>query len=118
MPVRRLPLPDHGFARCLILIVFNDIHPALSCYSQSGQYTQSRSSNMPSELKSETSRINGAKSHGPKTPEGKETSSRNALKNGWTETKTFILQCESYDEYRAFLAEHNTIHQPATAPEK
>ena len=73
---------------------------------------------MPSDLKSETSRINGAKSHGPTTPEGKETSSRNSLKHGFTSRKTFILQTESPDEYRAFLAEHLTIHQPATPPEK
>ena len=73
---------------------------------------------MPSELKSETSRINGAKSHGPKTPEGKEASSRNSLKHGLTSRKTFVLQCESIDDYRAMLAEHIAIHQPVTAPEK
>jgi hypothetical protein len=73
---------------------------------------------MPSELKSETSRINGAKSLGPKTPEGKEASSRNALKHGFTEAKTFILECESPDEYQEFLAEHMAIHQPATPAEK
>jgi hypothetical protein len=73
---------------------------------------------MSSELKSETSRINGAKSHGPKTPEGKEASSRNSLKHGFTSAKTFILHCESAEEYQEFLAEHITIHQPVTAPEK
>ena len=73
---------------------------------------------MPSDLKSETSRINGAKSHGPKTPEGKETSSRNSLKHGFTSRKTFILQTESADEYQEFLAEHITIHLPATPPER
>jgi hypothetical protein len=73
---------------------------------------------MPSELKSETSRANGAKSHGPKTPEGKEASSRNSLKHGFTECKTFIWQSESPDEYKEFLAEHTAIHQPATLPEK
>ena len=73
---------------------------------------------MPSDLKSETSRINGAKSHGPTTPEGKEASSRNSLKHGFTSRKTFILQTESWEEYQAFLAEHITIHQPATPPEK
>jgi hypothetical protein len=72
---------------------------------------------MPSELKSETSRANGARSHGPKTPEGKETSSRNSLKHGFTSRKTFILQCESPDEYQELLAEHIAIHQPATPPE-
>src|SRR6202166_5472125 len=88
------------------------------CFPQSGQYTQSRSSNMPSELKSETSRINGAKSHGPKTPEGKETSSRNSLKHGLTSRSTILLQCESLDEFKAFLAEHIAIHQPVTRPEE
>jgi hypothetical protein len=73
---------------------------------------------MPSELKSETSRINGAKSHGPKTPEGKETSSRNAIKHGFTERNTFILQCESKEDFQEFWAEHIAIHQPVTAPEK
>jgi hypothetical protein len=73
---------------------------------------------MPSELKSETSRINGTKSHGPKTPEGKEASSHNSLKHGFTSSKTFILHCESADEYQEFLAEHIAIHQPVTAPEK
>jgi hypothetical protein len=73
---------------------------------------------MPSELKSETSRANGAKSHGPKTPEGKETSSRNSLKHGMTARNTFILECERKEEFQEFLAEHIAIHQPVTPPEK
>ena len=73
---------------------------------------------MPSELKSETARINGAKSHGPKTAEGKEASSRNAIKHGLTAHHTLILQCESPEEYQAMLAEHIAIHQPVTPPEK
>jgi hypothetical protein len=72
---------------------------------------------MSSELKSETSRANGAKSHGPKTPEGKEASSRNALKHGFTSRSTILLHCESPDEFKAFLAEHIAIHQPVTPPE-
>src|ERR1700682_370950 len=72
---------------------------------------------MPSELKSETARTNGAKSHGPKTPEGKEASSRNAIKHGMTARNTYILECESADEFQEFLAEHIAIHQPATPPE-
>ena len=71
---------------------------------------------MPSELKSETSRINGAKSHGPKTAEGKETSSQNSLKHGFTSRKTLILKIESSDEYQAFLAQHIAIINPLLSP--
>jgi len=73
---------------------------------------------MPSELKSETARANGAKSHGPKTVEGKEASSRNAIKHGLTANYTLILKCESPEEFQAMLAEHIAIHQPVTPPEK
>src|ERR1700722_185819 len=73
---------------------------------------------MPSELKSETARTNGAKSHGPTTAAGKEASSRNSLKHGMTARNTFILECERKEEFQEFLAEHITIHQPVTAPEK
>jgi hypothetical protein len=73
---------------------------------------------MPSELKSETSRINGAKSHGPSTEAGKAASSQNALKHGMTACNTYILQCESLTDFKEFLAEHIAIHLPASPPEK
>jgi hypothetical protein len=72
---------------------------------------------MPSELKSETARSNGAKSHGPTTAAGKEASSRNSLKHGMTARNTFILECERKEEFQEFLAEHIAIHQPVTPPE-
>ena len=71
-----------------------------------------------SELKSATSRANGAKSHGPTTAAGKEASSRNSLKHGMTARNTYILECESANEYKEFLAAHIAIHLPATPPEK
>jgi len=106
--------PTH---KTINLFIFNHITTAPTCYPQSSQYTQTRRRHMPSDLKSETSRINGAKSHGPKTPEGKETSSQNSLKHGFTSRKTLILKTESPDEYQEFLAQHIAIHQPTTLPE-
>ncbi len=73
---------------------------------------------MPSDLKSETSRANGAKSHGPTTVAGKEASSRNSLKHGFTARNTYILECESKQDFQEFLAEHIAIHLPVTPPEK
>jgi hypothetical protein len=73
---------------------------------------------MPSELKSETSRANGAKSNGPTTAAGKEASSRNSFKHGFTARNTYILDCESPEEFKEFWAEHIAIHQPVTAPER
>jgi hypothetical protein len=40
------------------------------------------------------------------------------VKHGMTARNTFVLECESADEYQDFLAEHIVIHQPATPPEK
>jgi hypothetical protein len=73
---------------------------------------------MPSDLKSETSRINGAKSRGPTTQAGKAASSQNAIKHGMTARNTYILECENANEFKEFLAEHIAIHLPATPPEK
>jgi hypothetical protein len=55
-----------------------------------------------SETSFEANRRNAAKSTGPKTPEGKAASSRNALKHGLTATE-FLLPNEDRDAYDARL---------------
>jgi len=57
---------------------------------------------MSSQLKSETARTNGAKSHGPDTPQGRATSSRNSLRHGFA-AKSVVLPTESSSEFQALL---------------
>jgi hypothetical protein len=68
---------------------------------------------MSTESQIEASRINGSKSHGPTTPEGKLASSRNATRHGML-SGTIVLKCESTDR---FLELVNTLleeFQPQT----
>jgi hypothetical protein len=74
--------------------------------------------NMPSDLQSETARANGAKSRGPKTPEGREKSSRNAIKHGFTSNSIMVLDSESPDRFHEILNDFYTTYQPASAVEK
>jgi hypothetical protein len=62
--------------------------------------------------KSESSRINGAKSQGPSTPEGLAASSLNAVTHGIS-AKTLILQNESPTEFLALLNSYLDRLQPA-----
>jgi len=74
---------------------------------------------MESDLKSETARANGAKSRGPTTPEGKEKSSRNALKHGLTAgAGNILLDCEDPDEFEQMFNKLLGIHEPVTPAEK
>ena len=67
--------------------------------------------------KSETARINGAKSRGPITEEGRARSSRNSLRHGFT-AKAVVLAAESRPEYQALLDSFLDRFQPADAVEQ
>ncbi len=71
---------------------------------------------MPSKTKSESARINGAKSRGPVTPEGKSRSSRNALRHGLTAAFTLLVS-ESQPDFELFLDAYIHRYQPADAVE-
>src|SRR5438045_2635312 len=73
---------------------------------------------MPSQLKSDTARANGAKSKGPKTAETREISSRNSLKHGCTARHTMLLACEDPAEFQRVADEYMTTYQPANPMER
>src|SRR3981189_331398 len=73
---------------------------------------------MVSTLKSETARVNGAKSRAPPAAEGKEKSSRNAIKHGLTAGNgNILLDCEDPDQFDEVLNKLLGIHEPATPAE-
>ena len=65
-----------------------------------------------SELRSETSRINGAKSKGPVTPEGRAKSAQNNNRYGLT-IRGLKLHTESDEAVALVLGEYEEQHQPA-----
>jgi hypothetical protein len=67
---------------------------------------------MPTNLKSETARANGAKSRGPATPEGRAKSSRNSLRHGLS-AKSVVLPAESHEQFQLLLDAHIQQFQPA-----
>lgn len=73
---------------------------------------------MASQLRSDTSKINGAKSRGPKSAETRAISSRNALKHGCTAHHTLLLACEDPDEFQRILDEYTAGYRPANSAER
>ncbi len=72
---------------------------------------------MASLSKSDAARANGKKSRGPVTPQGKENSSRNALKHGLT-AESATITGESEEDFAELLQAHLDLYQPANAVEK
>src|SRR5947209_6643140 len=68
---------------------------------------------MPSQLKSDTARANGAKSRGPKSAGTRAISSQNALRHGFTACHTTLLKCENPDEFEHSIASHFVTYRPA-----
>jgi hypothetical protein len=66
---------------------------------------------MNSDLRIQASRRNGAKSRGPKTPEGKLISSRNAVRHDML-AKTILIEGESAGRFAQLLAELKAELQP------
>ena len=68
---------------------------------------------MRTERQIEASRVNGAKSRGPVTPEGKRNSSANAIKHGLL-AETVVLKGELEDRFLQVIAEIDQELQPET----
>ncbi len=68
---------------------------------------------MSSERQIQASRLNGSKSRGPVTPEGKRNSSRNAIAHGML-SGVVVLEDESEDRFRALLTAFHEEFQPRT----
>ncbi len=71
---------------------------------------------MSSALKSETARINGAKSHGPVTLEGKARSAANARRHGLAGA-SILMDGESQEDFDLLRADFINHFQPQTAVE-
>ncbi len=68
---------------------------------------------MSTERQQQASRINGSKSRGATTPEGKLASSRNALKHGML-SSAIVLDCESTDRFHILVTTLFEEFQPQT----
>ena len=64
--------------------------------------------------RAEASRINGAKSHGPKTEDGRRAASLNAIKHGLT-GKHLLIGPEDREEFDAMLADYQSDVAPQGA---
>ncbi|MBV6433224.1 MAG: hypothetical protein IANPNBLG_03401 [Bryobacteraceae bacterium] len=70
-----------------------------------------------SQAHSDAARLNGAKSHGPITPEGKARSSSNARTHGLTASRIVFLTPMEQEEYATLLHDYTSRHQPQNPEE-
>jgi len=71
---------------------------------------------MSSRKKSKSARINGAKSKGPTTPEGRARSSQNSLRHG-LRSETVVLPHEDRAQFEALRDSYMESFQPADQPQ-
>ena len=71
---------------------------------------------MASQLQSDAARTNGARSQGPATPEGKSTSSLNAMRHGLS-AKRVVIPGESLADYHTLLDAYIEEFRPQSALE-
>jgi len=72
---------------------------------------------MATQAQIDAARRNGAKSHGPKTPDGKAISSMNALRHGMT-AKAVLLTNENPEAYCKLAASYYEKFQPTDDVER
>ncbi|MCC6345408.1 MAG: hypothetical protein IT166_24615 [Bryobacterales bacterium] len=65
-----------------------------------------------SQAHSDAARINGARSHGPTSPEGKARSSQNGRTHGFTASRIVFKTPEEQSDYDALLAEYTAALKP------
>lgn len=65
-----------------------------------------------SQAHSDAARINGSRSHGPITPEGKARSSQNGRVHGFTASRIVFQTPEEQRDYDALLAEYTAALKP------
>src|SRR5262249_36493465 len=73
---------------------------------------------MKSNEKARQSRINGAKSTGPKTAESRQKSASNSLRHGLTARHLILLPCEDPAEFAQLCADYGRIYTPTNAAEQ
>ena len=70
-----------------------------------------------SEKRLAANRENAKKSSGPRTPEGKARSSRNAVKHGFRAASFAVVRLEDLDEIEKFKADAVHCYKPVNAQE-
>jgi hypothetical protein len=67
--------------------------------------------------KAAQARINGSKSNGPTSADGKSKSSKNALKHGFAAKENIVIQTEDAPAYESYVAGYRASFSPTTLAE-